>query len=145
MKAITFEEDFSMNKWTYMITTLLVAMLITTGCGGGSNNNKASTSPEATKETTTASPASGTQAITINAKNFEFDQPEIHVKQGEQVSITLNNTQGNHSIQIKGYDVEIKNGKTVTFTADKKGEFEYVCATMCGGGHGEMKGKIIVE
>jgi len=81
----------------------------------------------------------------VNAKNFEFDQKEIKVHKGDSVTITLNNTQGNHGLKIDGYNVEVKGGKSVTFTADQTGEFKYYCSIMCGTGHAEMTGKLIVE
>lgn len=132
-----------MKKWMYTAGLLLVAGVVATGCGGGKNNNndKASSSPAASQ----AAVAGDATAITINAKNFEFDQQEIKVKKGDKVSITLKNTQGMHSIKINGYDQVIKANKTVTFTADKAGTFEFLCDTMCGGGHAEMTGKLIVE
>lgn len=85
------------------------------------------------------------KAITIDASNFKFDQEEIKVKKGEEVSITLKNSQGNHAIKIEGYDKEIKGNATVTFVADKTGEFKYICSVFCGKGHDEMVGKLIVE
>ncbi len=88
---------------------------------------------------------SDTKAITINAKNYEFDLKENKLKKGETVSIKLKNSKGYHTIHIDGYDQEINKYKTVTFTADQVGKFEYRCSTMCGKGHADMVGTIIVE
>ncbi len=33
----------------------------------------------------------------------------------------------------------------VEFTPDKKGEFAFFCSVVCGEGHRDMKGKLIVE
>ncbi|MBO9599403.1 MAG: cupredoxin domain-containing protein [Cohnella sp.] len=130
-----------MNKWMYTAVLLLLAAFVATGCGGGNkDNDKAAPSPAASEAA-----AGDVKAITINAKNFEFDQQEIKVKKGDTISITLKNTQGLHSIKINGYDQVIKPNKAVTFTADKAGTFEFICDTMCGGGHAEMTGKLIVE
>lgn len=129
-----------MNKWLYTLGIVLSAALIATGCGGGGNKEEnAAASGPANQE------AGAAKAITIDAKNFEFDQKEIKVKKGETISITLKNSQGNHAIHIDGYDKEIKGNKTVTFTADQAGEFEFVCSIMCGAGHKDMTGKLIVE
>jgi len=129
------------KKWIYSCGLILSAAMIATGCGGG--QSESSPSPSASQ------PAAGgdgaAQAITVNAKNFEFDQKEIRVKQGETVAITLKNTQGNHGLKIEGYDKEVKNNQTVTFTADKAGEFNFECSIMCGKGHTDMVGKFIVE
>lgn len=126
-----------MNKWMYTAILLLAAAIVATGCGG--NNDKDSSASIA------SAGAGDAKTITINAKNFEFDQQEIKVKKGETISITLKNTQGLHSIKINGYDKVIKANKTVTFMADQSGTFEFICDTMCGSGHAEMTGKLIVE
>lgn len=130
-----------MNKWMYTVVLLLLAAIVATGCGGGNkDNDKAAASPAANEAA-----AGDVKAITINAKNFEFDQPEIKVKKGDKISITLKNTQGLHTIKINGYDQVIKANKAVTFTADQAGTFEFICDTMCGSGHADMVGKLIVE
>ena len=126
-----------MKKWTIMGAVLLAAMVISTGCGGN-KKEEASASPE-------AAAGGGAKAVTIEATNFKFDVQEIKVKKGEEVSIALKNTQGNHAIKIEGYDKEIKANKTVTFVADKTGEFKFICSVFCGKGHEEMVGKLIVE
>ena len=89
--------------------------------------------------------ASAALLIEVAVVDHEFDQKEIKVKQGETVSITLKNDQGNHGFKLEGYDKEVKNGQTVTFTADKAGEFNFECSIICGKGHADMKGKFIVE
>ncbi len=122
---------------------MLAFAIVAAGCGGGNDDGKANApSPQASEA---ASDAGAAKAITITANNFSFDQPEIKVKKGEKVSITLKNGQGMHSIKIDGYGQEIKKDKTVTFTADKAGEFKFYCATQCGAGHADMIGKLIVE
>jgi cytochrome c oxidase subunit 2 len=128
-----------MKKWMALSGLLLAAMLIASGCGG-KNKEEASSSPAAE-----AAGGGAAKAITIDATNFKFDQQEIKVKKGEEVSITLKNSQGNHAIKIEGYDKEIKGNATVTFVADKAGEFKYICSVFCGKGHDDMVGKLIVE
>lgn len=132
-----------MRKIMFGSGALLAVALFTAACGGGNGGDSApsSSAPAASQ------PAAGgeTHAITLTAKNFEFDQTEIKVKKGETVSITLKNGQGNHAVKIEGYDQEVKANKTVTFTADKAGEFKFFCSIMCGAGHNDMVGKLIVE
>ncbi|MCC3375955.1 cupredoxin domain-containing protein [Cohnella sp. REN36] len=130
------------RKWGMTGATLLAAVIIGTGCGGDGAKESAS-SPAASPSSAEAGGAG--KAITINAKNFAFDQPEIKVKQGEEVTIKLVNGQGNHALKIEGYDQEIKGNQTVTFKADKAGEFKFECSVMCGKGHADMTGKLIVE
>lgn len=119
---------------------MLAVALVLAGCGGGGNKESGS-SPA-------GEPASGNgqkHEITIDATNFDFDVKEIKVKKGDTVSITLNNSQGNHALKVEGYDKEVKGKATVTFVADKTGEFKYICSIFCGKGHDDMIGKLIVE
>jgi len=127
-----------MKKWVALSAMLLAAMLIAAGCGGGKND----------KAESSASPAAaggGSQAITIDATNFKFEPGEIKVKKGDEVSITLKNSQGNHALKIEGYNKEVKGNATVKFVADKTGEFKFDCSVFCGKGHADMVGKLIVE
>ncbi|PIR87457.1 MAG: hypothetical protein COU11_00365 [Candidatus Harrisonbacteria bacterium CG10_big_fil_rev_8_21_14_0_10_49_15] len=86
--------------------------------------------------------------VTITASNFKFDMSEISVKKGEAVKLTLVVAEGTHDFQIDGYDAGtkiLKSGETetITFTADKAGEFEFYCSV---GSHRQMGmvGKLIV-
>jgi cytochrome c oxidase subunit II len=128
-----------MKKWILTLGLLLTVAFVVAGCGGGDKKSDSAASAVASQAT-----AAG-KSITIDAKNFEFDQKEIRVKKGETVSITLKNSQSNHGLKIEGYDKEIKGNETVTFTADQVGEFKFECAIMCGAGHKDMTGKLIVE
>jgi cytochrome c oxidase subunit 2 len=133
-----------MKRWLGTLGIVLAIALTMTGCGGGSDKDTKGSAAESSS--TAATEGTGaTKSITIEASNFKFDQPEIKVNKGDTVSITLKNTQGNHGIKLKGYDQEIKGDQTVTFVADKAGEFEFYCSIMCGGGHAEMTGKLIVQ
>lgn len=123
-----------MKKLIMGLALMVVIVLVFTACG----KKDGSTAPKSTAD-------SNTKEITIHAKNFEFDQKEIRVNKGDTVKVTLDNTQGSHSIKIDGYNKEIQGGKTVTFTADKIGEFKFFCSLFCGQGHGDMIGKFIVQ
>jgi len=127
------------KKWIYTCGVALAAAMIATGCGGKDENS----APSGSSANTSASEAD--HVITLNASNFEFDVKEIRVKKGETISIKLVNTQGNHGVLFNGYKKEVRGNQTITFTADKEGEFSYVCSIMCGSGHGNMVGKLIVE
>lgn len=129
-----------MKKWIYTLGFVLAATLILSACGSKSEDKA---SPAASAAASTA--AGAAKEITINAKNFEFDQKEIKVKKGDTVTITLANSQGNHGLKIEGYDKEIKGNGSVTFTADKAGSFNFACSIMCGQGHAKMTGTLIVE
>lgn len=116
-----------MKKWAFLIAASLV--LILSACGG--NTEKASNGKVV--------------EIKVTAKNFEFDKKEIHVKKGDKVKITFENKEGGHGITIPEYDVNIQGSGNAEFTADKTGTFQYYCSVMCGTGHTDMTGKLIVE
>jgi len=115
-----------------ILTAIVLAagVALLAGCGGGSGSS--------------APQGEGTK-IEINATNWDFEPKEIRVKQGETVTISLVNKEGLHNILVKGYNKKIEAGKPVTFVANKTGEFEFVCDIMCGAGHADMIGKLIVE
>jgi len=129
-----------MRKTLWAVSAAVTILLA--GCGSNSNSEGASSSnPPATS----GNSGGGSQTITIHASNFEFKEKEIRVKQGDKVKIELVNDQGNHGIEIKGLGVNVKGNGSAEFTADKAGEYEFDCSVMCGSGHGDMVGKIIVE
>jgi cytochrome c oxidase subunit 2 len=146
-----------------LITTasaVIMATLIFSGCGNGSGSSPSKsasgTSAPATSTpavSTAPSPDNGgssqgsgqTKEIIVTAKNFEFDKKEIHVKKGDKVKLTLKNAQGAHGLEIPDYNVNLKHEGTTEFVADKAGTFDYNCSVMCGTGHDNMTGKLIVE
>jgi cytochrome c oxidase subunit 2 len=124
-----------MKKGLVLIGLLFVLALVLSACGGNGND-------------TAGSDAAATGEIkefTINATNFEFDQKEIKVNKGDTVKITLINEEGMHAVEFEGYKKEVQAGKTISFVADKTGEFEYICSIFCGAGHDDMKGTLIVQ
>jgi cytochrome c oxidase subunit 2 len=96
----------------------------------------------------TAEPAApaNSQIVTLKASNFKYDQAEYKVKKGQPVTITLDNTQGNHGAAITEFGVNLNSShKTMTFTPDKAGTFTIQCSVMCGAGHVDMKSTLVVE
>ncbi|MFC5404844.1 cupredoxin domain-containing protein [Cohnella soli] len=132
----------------FLAITALAATMALSACGS-KNNDSAPSSPAASPSASTeaSAPAAGgeTKEITIKASNFQFDQQEIKAKVGDTLVITLQNDNGNHGIEFADFGVKIKNGETTTIKLDKAGTFEFNCSIMCGSGHDNMTGKIIVE
>ncbi|THF75468.1 cupredoxin domain-containing protein [Cohnella fermenti] len=134
-----------MNKKSYLFMALVViAALIALSACGNSNNNKGNNS---SGSPTASGTTGGGEAVTVtvNAKNFEFDPQEIKAKVGDTLTITLNNTAGNHGFAIPDLNVNLKNGETATVTLDKAGTYEYNCSIQCGSGHDNMVGSITVS
>lgn len=85
---------------------------------------------------------------TVRGFNYAFSPKTITVKQGETVKLNLVSDDSPHTFTIDelGINQQFTYGKdsTITFTADKKGTFQFYCAVP---GHKErgMTGTLIVE
>lgn len=87
--------------------------------------------------------------FTLDASNFTFSESELRVKQGDTVTIILNNVEGFHDLVIDEFNVATEqiqagNSDSITFVADQAGEFDYYCSV---GNHRQMGmvGTLIVE
>ncbi len=87
--------------------------------------------------------------FTVSGANFSFTPAAMAVKKGDQVKITFKNVEGLHDWRLDEFNVATKRlnsgeEETVTFTADKAGNFEYYCSV---GNHRAlgMKGVLTVE
>ena len=87
--------------------------------------------------------------INVTAKQWEFVPSTIIVPKGTHVRLFLTSTDVEHGFMLKDYNISVKiePGQiiTVDFVADKAGEFGFRCSVMCGPGHTEQTGKLIVE
>ena len=92
----------------------------------------------------------GTAAFTVIGDNFSYDIKEMRVKEGDEVTITFRSNEGRHDWAIDEFDARTEvvgpdgGDTTVTFTADRVGNFEYYCSV---GSHRQlgMVGRLIVE
>ncbi len=76
----------------------------------------------------------------ITGKNFEFSQDTIEVKKGQTVTINFTSEDGLHDWTLDDFNaatsqVNTGDSSSVTFVADKVGEFEYYCSI---GNHRKM-------
>ncbi|MFC5465463.1 cupredoxin domain-containing protein [Lederbergia graminis] len=120
-----------MKKWMLALMLVVASMFLLAACGG--DDEEEAVGNGEVKE------------FTIDATNFEFDLKEIKVNKGDTVKVTLKNSEGNHAVKFEGYNKEVRGDKTISFVANKTGEFEYVCSIFCGIGHDDMVGTLIVE
>lgn len=83
------------------------------------------------------------RVIEIHAKRFAFSPPEITLKRGETVTLSLISDDVPHSLLIEGLGVNAAVSKghpvQVKITADKAGDFAGRCGRFCGVGHGGMR------
>ncbi|MGG4107571.1 cupredoxin domain-containing protein [Paenibacillus lautus] len=124
-----------MKKWMLIGLTLLLVVVLSACGGGGSSSDESSSSGG----------SDGVKEIKVTASNFKFEPTEIKVKKGEKVKITLENQDGNHGLAIPDFNVDLQQPGSTEFTADQVGEHEFHCSVMCGAGHSDMKGTLIVE
>jgi len=89
------------------------------------------------------------RVVTISAKRFEFNPPQITVKRGEPVTLRVSAEDRDHGFYQKdlGIDLDLstEHPTDVTITPDKPGRFVVICDHFCGSGHGNMKMVINVE
>ena len=77
-----------------------------------------------------------------------FSLPEIKVKKGDTVHLTITNTAGNHDFNLDEFKVHaetpVNKDTVVEFIADKAGTFEYYCSKY---NHRQLgqRGNLIVE
>ncbi len=122
-----------MNKWIKVTLLLSIIVLLLTACG------------KEVEEGSEAGATGDAKEFIILATTFKFDVKEIKVKQGDKIKITLKNKKGHHALKLEGYNKQVRPNRSISFIANKKGVFEYKCATYCGADHKKMIGKLIVE
>ena len=100
-------------------------------------------SPGSVGSGTTATVSIQEKVINIKASRFLYDPGTITVKKGDKVKMVIDNADTTHGIVIP--NLSISGIGSVEFTADRVGTFEFKCPTMCGSGHKDMKGTLVVE
>ncbi len=139
------------NYWTAEEQIAVVAKA--EDVGGGDNAMK---NPDGTKKNEAGAMVDikadvmvGPKTFTLIAKQWEFSPKTITVKKGDRVKLTLKSVDVEHGFLLPEFaiDEKLKPGQTVTveFTADKTGEFTFRCNVLCGSGHLDMVGKLIVQ
>jgi cytochrome c oxidase subunit 2 len=87
--------------------------------------------------------------IQVIMKKYTISPAEIRMKQGEtvQLEVTTADVQHGFGVEALGIEESVQPGKPAVFlvTADKKGEFAIHCSVVCGPGHDDMAGKLVVE
>jgi cytochrome c oxidase subunit 2 len=91
----------------------------------------------------------GAHEIQVTLRKYEFSPGSLRVRKGEQVKLILAAADHDHGFKLDDFNInqKIPKGTTVVveFTADKAGTFQFRCSSVCGLGHRNMKGTLIVE
>ncbi len=89
------------------------------------------------------------QRIDMKASKWAFAPSSLRVKAGVPVELHIVSTEGIHGLAIPGQNInqrlEMGREVVVSFTPTKAGSYPFRCSVMCGQGHADMKGELIVE
>ena len=115
-------------------------------------NTNQITTPQASPPATGPQPtvqAPSMKEFTITGKNYSFAPSTLAVKKGDTVKIIFKNMDGFHDWRIDEFRVgtqRIRAGQenTITFVADKTGQFEFYCSVDSHRSMG-MRGTLTVE
>jgi len=139
-----------------ILFSLIAGGVLLSACGQASvapTEQDASSSSSVSVSSATASGASSVateaRVVRMEASNWDFTPSEVTAKVGEKIMLELVGVSGNHGIAIAdlGIDVKFNEGETVTvdLPTDKAGTFPFRCNVMCGEGHRDMTGTIVIE
>jgi cytochrome c oxidase subunit 2 len=94
-------------------------------------------------------PMRGIHEIQVTLRKYEFSPGSLRVRKGEQVRLIMTAADHDHGFKLDDFDSnqKIPKGTTVVveFIADKDGTFQFRCSSVCGLGHRNMKGTLVVE
>jgi cytochrome c oxidase subunit 2 len=98
----------------------------------------------------TPAPDPERKVIAVIARKFEFEPSSIEVVEGDHVRLLVRSDDGVHGIAIKKFKVNKlvpRGGKPVTidFVASAPGTFPILCSELCGDGHEDMTGTLVVR
>ena len=86
--------------------------------------------------------------IKMTARRFEFEPKLITVQKGKPVRLLITSTDVQHGFAIDELGIKKKltpNAVTVVeFTPTRVGRFPFACSVMCGSGHDQMTGELVV-
>ena len=87
--------------------------------------------------------------IQVTLRKYEFSPGSLRVRKGERVKLVMAAADHDHGFKLDDFNInqKIPKGATVVvdFTADKAGTFQFRCSSVCGLGHRNMKGTLVVE
>jgi len=88
------------------------------------------------------------RVIKVVAKRFEFVPAEIHLKQGETVTLEFSVVDVPMGFNLADFKLraDLMPGKPtlLELTPDRAGTFTFLCDVFCGSGHEDMSGTLVV-
>lgn len=87
--------------------------------------------------------------VTVEAEQFAFDPPVLHVNRGDRIILTLQATDVVHGLHVDDYGIDLRAEPGISqhaeFVADRTGKFRYRCSVACGTLHPFMIGELVVD
>jgi cytochrome c oxidase subunit II len=115
----------------FRLLLLMGAILFGLAACGGADEEAAPKEEAETADAATS--ATDGEEFTITATNWDFSSDkELTIKKGTKVKINLVNEEGMHTISNEDLGIELKADAPSEFTAEKTGEYELLCSTICG-------------
>lgn len=133
-------EKKNLNPLVIGIAVILVlGVILAPRLLGNKDSNQAVLTPTKTTETTSESElpeissSETVKEFIVEGGDFKFSPNTFSVNKGDTVKVVFRNVEGMHDFVLEGFNVktnvvEAGNSETVTFTADKVGEFEFYCS-----------------
>ncbi len=93
----------------------------------------------------------GNVEFNITARKFSFNPNNIVVEHGQKVTLNIVSLDIAHGFALPEFGIEEEllpgEPKSITFIADRKGNFPFVCSVICGrvDNHSSMVGNLIVK
>jgi cytochrome c oxidase subunit 2 len=95
-----------------------------------------------------ADPKAKEVTIDMKAYKYAYDPGDITVHKGQKITLNITAVDRKHGFKLDAYNINVTIPKgvvtTVTFVADKTGEFPFKCSVFCGPGHFNMQGVLKV-
>lgn len=89
------------------------------------------------------------ETVVIKAYQFAYDPDFIEVDYGKRVRLTITSMDVGHGFALPDFGVNERippeDSVTVSFIADKKGEFDFFNSVYSGKGWKDMKGRFVVK
>ena len=87
--------------------------------------------------------------IPVVMKKYAFDPPVIRIKKGQVVELDVSTADVQHGFTVPDLGIkepiQPRRPAKIIFKADRSGVFPMTCSIICGPGHDDMVGQIIVE
>lgn len=87
--------------------------------------------------------------IKVVMKKYSFEPPVIRVRQGDWVALEVSTPDVQHGFYAPDFKLRqpVQPGRpvTITFHAEQRGVYPIQCSIVCGPGHDDMAGSIVVE